>query len=397
MARPPRNHDRNDYLAADEKPRRHAALDYRPPRSLVIIRRSLIVIVITALVAVVYTGYWFFIASNIKDGVKTWVEQRSGLGLSLAYERIEIGGFPFAFRIILRNPALAAARPGPIGGVTHWAWRGSGATIELKPWNLRRATIDLSGRHDAEFTLKGIRRVISGNIAHFMVATTIHSDHNPESVLVTLKGVDLKGDQAGQEVIVRQGRIFGERLFPAEITEKTPTFGFSVDLNGVKFPRQLKLPLGHSLAKLLAEGKVMGRINDIRSFDDLAGWRDAGGTLELERIEIKYGALFARATGTFAFDRKMQPVGAVTANIQGLFSTINALRDAKIIRSRDATMATLVLGALSRRPDNGGPASVSLPFSLQDGLLTAGPVTLMKVPPIKWPRQPSPKEGLRKL
>ena len=262
---------------------------------------------------------------------------------------------------------------------------------------MRRATVDLSGRHDAAFTWKGIRHRISGKISHFLVDTKIHSDHNPETVLVTFKGVDLKGDQAGQDLLLRQGRIFAERLFPAEITEKTPTFGFNIDLDDAQFPRQLKLPLGHSLTKLLGEGKVLGVIRDPRSVDDLARWRDAGGTLEMDRIEVKYGDLFVRANGTFAFDGDMQPVGAMTANIQGFFSTIKALRDAKLIRSRDATMANLVLGALSRRPDNGGPASISLPLSLQDGKLSAGPIPLMTVPPIQWPRLPKAKDGPRKL
>ncbi len=397
MARSPQDNDHNEYLAADERPGRHAAVDYRPPRSLALIRRTLFAIVITALAAVAYTAYWFFIASNIKDGVTTWVEQRSGLDVRYSVERMEIGGFPFAFRIILRNPALAAARLGATGGLTNWAWKGASATIELRPWNLRRATVDLSGRHDATFTWKGVRHRISGNISHFLVDTKIHSDQNPETVLVTFKGVDLKGDRAGQDFLLRQGRIFAERLFPAEITDKTPTFGFKFDLDDAQFPRQLKLPLGHSLAKLLGEGKVLGVIRDPRSVDDLARWRDAGGTLEMDRIEVKYGALFVRANGTFAFDGDMQPVGAMTANIQGFFSTIKALRDAKLIRSRDATMANLVLGALSRRPDDGGPASISLPLSLQDGKLSAGPIPLMTVPPIQWPRRPKAKDGPRKL
>ena len=77
---------------------------------------------------------------------------------------------------------------------------------------------------------------------------------------------------------------------------------------------------------------------------------------------------------------------AGTAKVEGLFAAIDALRDRDMIRSRDAAMAKVMLGVLSRPGEKGGAPSISLPVSIQGQKLFAGPVPLMDVPPIEWPQ-----------
>jgi len=54
------------------------------------------------------------------------------------------------------------------------------------------------------------------------------------------------------------------------------------------------------------------------------------------------------------------------------------------------------LGVLSKRDPKGG-RSISLPLTLQDGQLFAGPVPLMAVPAIDWGEDPPSLESIRKL
>ena len=102
--------------------------------------------------------------------------------------------------------------------------------------------------------------------------------------------------------------------------------------------------------------------------------------------ESRYGPLAMTANGTAALDAALQPMAAMTANVQGLFPAIDALRSKELIRSRDAAMAKMVLSVMSRPGENGVP-TISLPFTLQDGKLSAATVPLMDVPPIPWPKE----------
>ena len=50
----------------------------------------------------------------------------------------------------------------------------------------------------------------------------------------------------------------------------------------------------------------------------------------------------------------------------------------------DAVVATMALSALSKRPPGGGPSTVNLSVSVQNGKLSLGPIPLMEMPVIDW-------------
>ncbi len=63
---------------------------------------------------------------------------------------------------------------------------------------------------------------------------------------------------------------------------------------------------------------------------------------------------------------------------------MDALRKRGLVRSRDAVTAKLVLGALARTPEGGGPPTLNLAITVQDRTLFAGPVPLARFPAIPW-------------
>src|SRR6185295_11532978 len=149
----------------------------------------------------------------------------------------------------------------------------------------------------------------------------------------------------------------------------------------------LETPLGRDFAKLSGDLKVMGVLDDPTTYAGLVRWRDAGGAVEFNIADLRYGPLGVSSNGTFAFDEAMQPLIAATAKVSGLFTAIDTLRDRDLIRSRDASMAKVVLGVMQKPGEGGGPSTVSLPFTIQQGWLYAGPVQLMEIAPIRWPRE----------
>jgi len=87
-------------------------------------------------------------------------------------------------------------------------------------------------------------------------------------------------------------------------------------------------------------------------------------------------------------DKAMQPIGAMSGQVGGLFETIDRLRDAGQVRSRDATTAKLVLATLARRDAATGRSVIDVPLTLQDRILSIGPVRVLEVPAVTWPSTP---------
>jgi hypothetical protein len=115
----------------------------------------------------------------------------------------------------------------------------------------------------------------------------------------------------------------------------------------------------------------------------LEAWRAAGGAVELRDLALDWPPLRAAGSGTFALDPALQPMGAATMKFQGFFALIEALVQEGHVHEREAEMAKAVLGMMAK-PSAAGEPELSLPLTVQDRRLSAGPIVLMEVPVVSW-------------
>ena len=94
---------------------------------------------------------------------------------------------------------------------------------------------------------------------------------------------------------------------------------------------------------------------------------------------VDWQALKLRADGTFALDTNLQPEGAMTAVIDGIDRTADALIAAGTIDAKTAFAAKIANRALSF-----GKRSARLPLSIQKQRLYFGPVPILRLKPIRW-------------
>ncbi len=212
-----------------------------------------------------------------------------------------------------------------------------------------------------------------------------------------LGGVGLKGARKGDNIAAGDVKISACRRFPEPVTNKTATFVLDVDGKEITTPASLRWPLGQKVALLKGKARLLGELKNPQSLSSIEAWRDDGGIVELDSIEAKYGPLTVLTNGTLALDKNLQIQGALSARFQGFFATIDRLKKQQVIRSRDAAMAKLVLGVLSRRPSGGGPAVLSLPVNIENGKVTAQGLTLLEIGLIQWPESWNDLGGLRRL
>ena len=99
-------------------------------------------------------------------------------------------------------------------------------------------------------------------------------------------------------------------------THTDPKIALAVNARQVELPVAIG-PLGSSIDQLDIGLTVKGAVPNGKLAEAAAAWRDAGGTIELDRLRLLWGGLGATATGTMALDHELQPIGGLSGAVQG--------------------------------------------------------------------------------
>lgn len=350
-------------------------MDYRLPSALVALRWGVVAAIGLAVVVGAWSIYWLVLATGLRDGVLQWMDDRRAGGLEMGIEAYDIGGYPASVRLTLARPSAAAGNGG-------WSWSADRAELALDPFSPRRLRISAEGAQSVAFRTAEGRFAFDGTVGS-LVATIAGNGGRPAGTLAVR---DLRLADPGGGGTLAVARLDAEAAGDpsAETPAGEPSLTVAASLDDARLPAGLALPLGERVASAALEARLMGTLAAGPAAESLARWRDSGGTVEISRLDLGYGSLDLNANGTLALDGDAQPIGAFTTRIRGFFQAVDALRRQRLIGDRAAITAKLVLGALARRGSEGERPTLSIPLTLQDRLLYAGPVPLIEVPPVRW-------------
>ena len=116
-----------------------------------------------------------------------------------------------------------------------------------------------------------------------------------------------------------------------------------------------------------------------------AAWRDGGGALQVNTLQLDAGDLQASASGAAGLDPALQPMVNLTARVQGYRTALDRLAHAGVIQTSAAVAAKAVLGLLSGR-EPGAPAT--LPIRIAGGIVSVAGFPLLRLPAIDWTADP---------
>lgn len=341
---------------------------------------------LVALVVLCYIALWAVTAFQLRGGVLDWIEARQAEGYRVTHGSLGIGGFPRLARVTVGAPVIAA----PDGRALSWSWAGGQAMVEANPLHPDALTVRLSGEDAVSINVDGKLRTYRGTAEELSLRA--HGSSDAPSLSLSVRSLAMAAEEPGD--IVDIGRLMAS----AEVLEHQgakPARAYRVEIHGadIQLPRQFDLPLGQAFAAVDAEAVVRGMVSPRGDLPDaLARWRDMGGAVELGRVRLSYGPLDLQGSGTASLDEGMQPVGTFMARIRGFQPTLAALAGRGLIDEQIAAKARIALAILSRPGDDGIPV-LSVPLSLHERRLSVGPLPLMVVPPVEWPRGPSPRTG----
>jgi len=318
------------------------------------------------LVLLVAAAAWFIATGALEAGITRWADARQRDGLTVAWDGMERTGFPFAARVRVRGPRIAA----PQGGLPLREWRGDSLDVAFTLFAPRRVTITTSGRHVLSIADGGETIEFLADVDGLAI-TLSTGNRFPATGEAVLAGVTLR-DSTGRQVL--RGTGADVRLDRPRDDEAS----LILSLESLDIPVLPETRLGRRLGPIDARIMLAGVPPQDISADALTRWRDAGGRIVIERLHMEWGTLAGDVTGRLVLDRRLQPAGRLEARLAGLRDAIRAARDAGVIDDGTATLLRLTLSAFTT-----GPAT--LPLIVENRRVTAGPVTLFRLPKVRWP------------
>jgi hypothetical protein len=319
-----------------------------------------------------YTVFWFVVAGRIEDGIGEWAEAQRAQNLDLSWQAMRVGGFPLRFRVELRDAKLRDLAV-PVRGELRLPVLEAAAP----PWGLRSWKIAApSGLSAKQGPADAAGATLSAQTAVGSVAV---------------------GSDGGAAIWLALGKPtadFGLRLAAADAeiwvnlpphppqVHTEPAIGIAVDARQLVLP-SVPVPFINPLDEIGLGVTVKGAVPAAPPRQAAAAWRDAGGTLELDHLDLRWGGLAVNASGTLALDRELQPEGAFSGGVEGYDQLMTALVAAGRLRESDARLARLALTMLARPGPNGRP-EIRTSFAIQNGEMFLGPAKLGRAPRIGW-------------
>jgi hypothetical protein len=341
-----------------------------------------------------YTHLWFKQARWLEERINHEISllQRSK-ETNLEHEGVKITGFPWKLEIKIRNPRLTLTR----GGAGLFQIDGQ-LEVESTVWSPKTIVVNALGKTKLIYTPVPQLAPLMIEFEDFQGSFKIH---HKDYIFNTLKIYDLHLKMLENRVNIEEVSLSmlpqKQAFYPPLSDATTPplkepstlkptpftSFAFKLYRMNVNDHRTMKFP---SLLKSLEAVIHFDETFNLFSATPLKEWAEKGSFLEIERLAFEWGSLKGEGNGTFALDHELQPLAAFSIKILGLESLLDQLAKEKIIRKNVASIAKLSLGLLQDKSTaHDEPPRHTIALSLQKGDLSIGPLTIAKLPRIKWP------------
>jgi hypothetical protein len=320
-----------------------------------------------------YVAYWFTVAAQLEKGINDWVAFQRQRGLTIAFERTSIGGFPFAFSTTFRQPHIAGVIAGQAVD-----WRGSDVEGSVSPIDLHAMTFSAAGHHTLDLGA-GPATVEAKDLT-----VGLGLDSFGQISALAVRFADMKAMLPDGKTVAAASGEASLKAGPPPKSDTDPLLQFALSAKELKLPEGIVLLTADPLGEARIAGTVKGPLPVAPLRQALASWRDAGGTIEVADFALAQATLSLSGSATVALDDTLQPIVAANLKARGLAATLDLLASQRRIYPEDALkMKLFVKGA--ERDTKDGYKEVATGLTVQGGYLAWGPFKLARVPPIRWP------------
>ena len=347
--------------------------------------RRWLIVALAAIPILLLGGDWLlWLAGTIQlqRGADEWLGARRAAGWTASVRRAtERGGWPFDATLTLQDVALSGQEPDVPGGLD---WRGDRVTLHASLFEPDQLKIDVGG---AQHLRLSTLPAVAYKADRFEARLPLEPGVPPHSV--TLVATNLRagvGPETTTPLAITVDRLTTSLEWKLGAPVGEAALSISVNAQEIGLPMSRTWPLGSRIVTAALTCAVDGPIPRTPGLRARAmGWRDGGGTLEVQSFDSVWGPMTVSGTATLALDQDLQPLGTGTARVVGYSEALDALAAGGTISRQRALAAKAVLSLIASAPDDGTGETVEVPLTLRDHTLSMRQLPLARVPDLQWP------------
>lgn len=123
------------------------------------------------------------------------------------------------------------------------------------------------------------------------------------------------------------------------------------------------------------------------TYEGLSEWKQKDGSITVRSYELNKGTLHSTGKGHLFLDEQLQPDLAFQSEIYGYQDFIAEQQRIGHIKPFPAAGAIMLLNSLSTKDEKNGHSYVAIDVTVKNGILSAGPIQALELPPIVWGRR----------
>lgn len=332
--------------------------------------RGLIIFIAFLIVVLAgYAAWWYLLVEQTRAHIDAWFDDVRAAGHEATYDDLQIVGFPSQIALEIQNFQF-----NHVNG--QWRVTLPHATAHGIPWRLDR----VEGHIGVPINIEHTR---STRTDSYVVSSVTNSFDvtldSPGTFSFEMSELEVSGSTISQPIMME---TFMGSLSSGDSNVFLQT---SAKAAGIRLPDPEMSPFGEEIASLEADIDVDVRPTSAPSLpEQLDIWRRDGGAIEVRRLSVRHGVLGLDGDGTITLDRNLQPEGAFGASVSGFNPAVDALIAQGLVPEAEGQLAKAALGLFAKAPPGGGPKTIDIPLTVQEGRLSAGPFPLMRIPRIYW-------------
>jgi hypothetical protein len=347
-------------------------------------RRILVGLLAALLVlAGVDTLAWYWATGRLAAGFEAWAQRERQAGWQVRSAPPHRAGWPLSATLVVPHLRLALTRPQP-GEPWPITWQAQDLFLRVRPQAPLHLSLAVAGRQDI-----GLRGAAPIPYTASRAEVEVPLDRGAEPATLDL-AIDGLRVGAADHPTLTIARLRLRSAPAARNGSPQPAVGFDLVTRDITLPPGRTWPLGRRIASVAAHGLLVGAWQAAGSPGQrIATFQRAGGRLVLHEAALRWGPLDASLAARLRLDPALRLEGSGRVMMSGYAQALDTLAANGAVGNDTAVAAKAALSLLAGAPHPPGPATITIPFTLRDGTLTADGLPLVRVPPLSPPPAPA--------
>jgi hypothetical protein len=317
------------------------------------------------LLALSWVGYWHYVTNTAEGRVRTWAAEQGAQGAEVSLGRIVRHGFPVLLRLEVQGVDYAAARGG-------WRAQTERADLHINMLNPQHVILQI----EAPLAISRENGAVTNVSADALIASL--RTNGGRLAVAGIEANNLVLDDPAQE---------GTMTLTSAVLNVRPDsrapgeYQLSIQTHGLMLPRPVRSFEAFGLdvqtlraAIVITEGAALLQTSPQ---DPLGPWREAGGRMRFEALELAWGPLETTATGEGGLDEQRRVNGRLVVPVDRPAPVLTAIANGPNVED-DARRALglLAAGYLVTGDD------ITLDAVADDGVLSVEGLPVRPLPPV---------------